>query len=144
MRRVILTRRYRFAVLALLVLFLCGCTSPVQVTWSTETEMNTAGFNLYRGESAAGPFDVKINAQLIPPADDPLTGKDYTYLDKTALPGMTYYYQLQEVEKDGKVNTYGPISARASGFQWWHALVLAALAAGVLALWMVGSKKAVR
>jgi len=138
----IFTRGCRCAALLLFIVLLAACTSPVQVEWSTETEMNTAGFNLYRGESPDGPFSVKINDHLVAPADDPLTGKHYAYLDRTALPGLTYYYQLQEVEKDGKVNTYGPISARASGFQWWHAVVLGALAVGVIALWIRGSKAA--
>jgi hypothetical protein len=130
----------RIAALFLLALVVSACTSPVRVEWTTETEMNTAGFNLYRGESPDGPFDVKINDQLIPPADDPLMGKQYTYVDRSALPGTTYYYQLQEVEKDGKINTHPPIRAEVAGFQWWHALILAALAAIVFFLWLRGSK----
>ena len=57
-----------FPVLVILFVSLAasGCAAPVRVEWSTETEMNTAGFNLYRGESADGPFDVKVNDQLIP------------------------------------------------------------------------------
>ena len=59
----------RLIVLLVILFALSGCAAPVRVEWITETEMNTAGFNLYRGESADGPFDVKVNAQLIPPAD---------------------------------------------------------------------------
>lgn len=106
--------------------------------------MNTAGFNLYRGESPEGPFDVQVNEQLIPPAADPLTGKSYTYIDKTAQAGVTYYYQLQEVERSGRVNTFGPISVRAGAFTGWHALALAALAVGVMALWVFGRREALR
>ncbi|MGQ9491610.1 MAG: hypothetical protein ACUVR4_00790 [Anaerolineae bacterium] len=61
--------------LVFLAVVLTGCTAPVRIEWRTETEINTAGFNLYRSESPAGPFDVKVNDQLIPPAADPLTGK---------------------------------------------------------------------
>ena len=55
--------------------------------------------NLYRGESADGPFDVKVNEQMIPPAADLITGGDYQYVDKTAEPGVTDYYKLEEVEQ---------------------------------------------
>ena len=118
-----------------------GCAAPVRVEWSTETEMNTAGFNLYRGESTDGPFDVKVNDQLIPPAADPLTGGKYQYVDKTARAGVTYYYRLEEVERNGGTNDFGPISVRAGGLEWWHLLALVGLAAVVVALWQLGGRK---
>ena len=114
----------------------------MRVEWSTETEMNTAGFNLYRGESADGPFDVKVNAQLIPPATDPLTGGKYEYVDETARPGVTYFYRLEEVERNGGTNNFGPISVRAGGLEWWHVLVLVLLGGGAAALWFFGGKRA--
>ncbi len=126
--------------LLLLSTLLAGCNAPVRVTWKTETEMNTAGFNLYRGTSPDGPFDTKVNAQLIPPSSDPLTGKEYTYLDTTAQGGGTYYYQLQEVERDGTVNKFGPISVRTGGLQWQHVLLLGGLAVVVVLLWLRGGQ----
>ena len=39
-----------FLVILFVSLAASGCAAPVRVEWSTETEMNTAGFNLYRGE----------------------------------------------------------------------------------------------
>jgi len=131
-----------FLVLLFISLAVSGCTAPVRVEWSTETEMNTAGFNLYRGESADGPFDVKVNAQLIPPATDPLTGGKYEYVDKTARPGVTYYYRLEEVERNGGTNNFGPISVRAGGLEWWHVLVLVLLGVGAAAIWIFGRKRA--
>jgi hypothetical protein len=118
-----------------------GCAAPVRVEWSTETEMNTAGFNLYRGESADGPFDVKVNEQLVAPSADPMTGGKYQYVDKTARPGITYYYRLEEVERNGGTNNFGPISVRAGGLEWWHVLVLVGLAAIAVALWLLGGRK---
>ena len=126
----------------LLMIALSGCTAQVRVEWSTETEMDTAGFNLYRGESADGPFDVKVNDQLIPPAADPMTGGEYEFVDKTARPGVIYYYQLEEVERNGATNSFGPISTRAGGLGWWHILVLVLLGGGAAALWIFGRKRA--
>lgn len=128
------------AAFVLLALLLAGCTVSVRVEWRTETEMNTAGFNLYRGESAAGPFDVKVNDQLIPSSADPLMGGSYSYVDRAARAGVTYYYQLEEVERDGRTNTFGPISVRASGLAWWHLAVLAGLGGLVLFVWVRGGQ----
>jgi hypothetical protein len=128
------------AILAALVVLLGGCSAPVRVTWKTESEMNTAGFNLYRGTSPSGPFDTKVNQDLIPPSADPLTGKEYIYVDQTAQGGVTYYYELQEVERNGMVNRFGPISVRASGLQWPHVVVLGGLAVFVVVLWLRGGR----
>ena len=131
----------RLVTLLVILFASSGCAAPVRVEWSTETEMNTAGFNLYRSESADGPFDVKVNEQIIPPAADPITGGNYQYVDKTAQPGVTYYYKLEEVEKSGGTNSFGPISVRAGGLAWWHVLVLVALAGVAVALWLLGGRK---
>lgn len=129
------------AALLVAALVLGGCTAPVRVTWKTETEMNTAGFNLYRGLSPEGPFDTKVNDALIPPSTDPLTGGDYSYIDRTAQAGVTYYYELQEVERGGAINKFGPISVRPGGLDWRHGLVLGVLALLVLALWWRGGRQ---
>lgn len=130
-----------FLVSLFLLLAASACTAPVRVEWSTETEMNTAGFNLFRGESAEGPFPLKVNAQLIPPAADPLTGGEYSYVDSTAQIGQVYYYQLQEVEKSGSTNSFGPIRVQAGGLDWRLAAVLIPLGLGVLALWVLAGKR---
>ncbi len=121
----------------LLLALLSGCTTTVRVEWSTETELNTAGFNLYRGEAPDGPFPTRVNAQLIPAAADPLAGGSYSYLDHTVRPGHTYYYELQEVEQSGAINRFGPIAVRASWFVWPIAagLALAIILAVLFWLW---------
>ena len=139
-------------ILIILPLAIAACTAPVRVEWSTETEMNTAGFNLYRGEAPDGPFDVRVNDQIIAPAQDPMLGGKYQFVDQTARPGVTYYYQLQEVEKNGSVNAYGPISVRAGGLAWgqgrglkaWQVLIFIALAAVAVALWVIGGRREAR
>jgi hypothetical protein len=113
----------------------------VRVEWATETELNTAGFDLYRSESPDGPFDVKVNDRMIAPSNDPLTGGKYQYVDKTAAPGVTYYYELREIEKGGAVNKYGPISVQAGKLEWWQIAIFVALAAAAVVLWVFGGRK---
>jgi hypothetical protein len=106
--------------------------------------MNTAGFNLYRGESPDGPFDVKVNAALIPASPDPLGGGKYSLIDRTARHGITYYYRLEEVDTAGHVSSHGPIQAKAAPFSGQQALILGALALVVLGLWIWGGRRTAR
>lgn len=87
---------------------------PVLVEWKTASELNTAGFNLYRSEAPGGSL-TQVNTSLIPAAPDPLTGGSYQFKDPNALPGRTYYYMLEEVENGGGTNRYGPIEVQAKG-----------------------------
>lgn len=76
---------------------------PIVVRWSTESEVNTAGFNVYRSTSEEGPWE-KINLQLIPGSPDPLRGGSYVFTDTAVIAGQTYWYELEEVELSGQIN----------------------------------------
>ena len=106
--------------------------SVVLVEWTTESEVETAGFNLYRSESPDGPY-VKVNPDLIPGASDPLLGGHYVYTDTDVVAGRTYYYKLEDVELDGTTTLHGPIevvaqASSSSAFSnlvgWWPLAVL--------------------
>jgi hypothetical protein len=85
----------------------------VIVEWSTASELNTAGYSLFRAETADGPFE-QVNEFLIPGSPDPLTGGDYEFTDTSVIPGTTYYYQLEEVETSGARTNLGVIEVRAT------------------------------
>jgi hypothetical protein len=100
-----------------LTLFLVACSpsvsaSRILVEWKTASELNTAGFNLYRGESPDGPF-VQLNTGMISASPDPVIGGEYRYLDTDVTVGKTYYYQLEDVELGGTSTRHGPISITA-------------------------------
>ncbi len=111
--------RTTFSVLAIISCFLGAqaiyayLNTSIVVEWSTASELNTAGFNLYRGEREDGPFEI-ANEELIPPSDDPLTGGEYSYVDSNIDPGKVYFYNLEEIEMNGNVNLHGPIEIKAS------------------------------
>ncbi len=110
----------------------------VIVEWTTESEVDLAGFNLYRSENPDGPY-VKVNEALIPVSPDPLTGGDYVYTDTTVTVGTTYYYKLEEVELGGKSTMHGPIEVVAQASEAWQSvrpthILAAALLAGVLVI----------
>ena len=102
--------------------------ATVVIEWSTASELDTAGFNLYRGESPSGPF-TKVNATLIPTLGDPLIGGSYSFDDRGLTPGQTYSYRLEEVEYSGNTTTFGPIevTVKRGGL---NELILALVAAG--------------
>lgn len=90
--------------------------ASVVVEWSTASELDTVGFNVYRGERAEGPFDL-ITSQLIPSSADPLVGGEYSYVDRGVVPGHTYFYLLEDISSNGVGGRHGPIEvvAQAGG-----------------------------
>jgi hypothetical protein len=88
--------------------------AEVIIEWTTASELDTAGFNIYRSQQKTDPF-ILINQSLIPPSNDPLTGGDYTYSDTNVTPGKIYYYQLEEIETNGSTTRFEPIEVLARG-----------------------------
>lgn len=86
----------------------------IRVTWETATELENLGFNLYRGESAAGPW-TPLNVELIAPQNPGGTsGAVYEWLDSGVTPGVTVYYRLEDVDIHGASTFHGPVSATAA------------------------------
>lgn len=112
-RRLTLLLAVGLIVFALIVFLVTAATPPaVTVEWSTASELNTAGFNILRGDNPAGPF-TRLNADLIPASPDPLVGGSYVFTDTHVAPGQTYYYQLEEVEFGGGTAPQGTVVAGA-------------------------------
>ncbi len=102
----------------------------IEVEWSTASEMDTAGFNLYRSLTIDGTYE-KINDNLIPASPDPLTGGSYSYIDHEVQPGMMYFYELEDVELNGSSNRSAPIEVKAKSGGWVEittAIVMAGIA----------------
>ena len=88
----------------------------VVLIWTTESEVDNAGFNLRRSEKRASGFTL-LNPALIAGAGTTGERQTYTFTDTSAKPGIEYYYQIEEVAFDGKPATLvtrllpGPVSA---------------------------------
>ena len=79
-------------------------TGEIVVRWITESELNNAGFNILRSETRNGEFS-KINTSLIAGQGTTSERTAYEWKDKSAKPNVVYYYQIQDVSLDGKVQT---------------------------------------
>ena len=79
-------------------------TGAVVVTWSTQSELNNAGFFIKRSQQKDGEFKV-INATMVPGAGTTSEKQFYTYTDTTAQPNVVYYYQIEDVSLDGNRQT---------------------------------------
>ena len=76
----------------------------VVITWSTQSELNNAGFFIKRSQQRDGQFKV-INAAMIQGAGTISEKQFYTYTDTTAQPNVVYYYQIEDVSLDGNHQT---------------------------------------
>ena len=79
-------------------------TDAVVITWSTQSELNNAGFFIKRSQQRDGEFKI-INATMIAGAGTTSEKQFYTYQDTTAQPNVVYYYQIEDVSLDGNRQT---------------------------------------
>ena len=76
----------------------------VVIRWTTESELDNAGFNIYRSESRNGEF-TKVNDQLIQGKGTTAERSTYKWVDTSAKPGVEYYYQIEDVSFAGERET---------------------------------------
>ena len=86
-------------------------TGTVVIHWTTESEVDNAGFNILRSQTKTGEFKV-INAQLIPGAGTTAERNTYTWTDTTAKPNVVYYYQIEDVSLGGERQTLATVRLR--------------------------------
>ena len=73
----------------------------VTIQWTTESELDNAGFNILRSETRDGEF-TKVNEQMIQGKGTTAERSTYKWVDTTAKPGVVYYYQIEDVSFAGE------------------------------------------
>ena len=86
--------------------------NTIDINWVTSSEIDTAGFNIYRDEAENGQYTAKLNPELIPSTGSSTNGVSYNFEDAPVTTGKTYYYKLEAIDLKGYKKTYGPVSAR--------------------------------
>ena len=72
----------------------------VTLKWITESEVDNAGFYIYRSETREGDFKV-INPTMIQGAGTTSERNTYTWTDPTAKPNVAYYYRIEDISHAG-------------------------------------------
>lgn len=72
----------------------------VVLKWTTESELDNAGFNILRSETKNGRFKT-VNSKLIQGAGTTSERHTYTWKDTTAKPNVVYYYRIEDISHAG-------------------------------------------
>jgi DNA-binding beta-propeller fold protein YncE len=80
--------------------------SKVVLKWNTETEIDNAGFNIWRAEGFQ-----KMNKSFIPALGSSVSGSEYNFVDEWVLNGKRYFYLLEDVDTSGISTFHGPVKA---------------------------------
>jgi hypothetical protein len=85
----------------------------IVIRWTTESEIDNAGFNILRSNNRNGEYK-QINTELIQGAGTAGERNTYKWIDPTAKTGVVYYYQIEDVSFAGEHNLL--TTARLKGF----------------------------
>ncbi len=73
----------------------------VVIRWTTESELDNAGFNILRSDSRDGEYK-QVNADLIQGSGTTGERNTYKWVDGSATPDAVYYYQIEDVSFAGE------------------------------------------
>jgi len=81
------------------------------LNWTTQSELNNSGWNIYRANTGNFYYSYLLNDQLIEGFGTTAEQHQYSFEDANEIEnGNTYYYWLESVEYSGNTELFGPIS----------------------------------
>jgi hypothetical protein len=79
------------------------------IRWTTASEVENFGFDVYRSTSEDGPFE-RITAEPIAGAGTTDEPQPYVFVDDTIDPTVGYYYYLESISMQGVRERFSPIN----------------------------------
>ncbi len=76
--------------------------------WTTASEVDNFGFDIYRGTSEDGPFE-RMTAQPLPGAGTVDEPQDYVWYDEDIDPARDYWYYIESISIDNVRERFSPI-----------------------------------
>jgi hypothetical protein len=76
--------------------------------WTTASEVENFGFDIYRSFSEDGPFD-RITAEPIPGAGTTDEPQSYVWVDAEIDPSEDYYYYIESISLGGVREKFSPV-----------------------------------
>ena len=83
--------------------------NSVELYWETASEIDNAGFHLWRSDEESGPY-TRITTQLIPAKGGISWGAEYYHADGNVVSGISYFYRLEDIDFSGDSTFHGPVS----------------------------------
>lgn len=77
------------------------------IRWSTASEVDNFGFDVYRAEREDGPF-TRITQQPVPGAGTSDEPARYEYPDVSIKPDIQYYYYVESISMSGVREKFTP------------------------------------
>jgi hypothetical protein len=78
--------------------------------WSIESEIDNAGFNIWRAEAEDGEY-IQLNDALLSAEGSATQGASYEFIDNDVKNRKTYFYKLEDIDLNGTSTMHGPVSA---------------------------------
>jgi len=90
--------------------------NKVILTWTTQSEVNNLGFEVYRSAEENGEYAMIAsyeNNESLQGAGNSNAAREYTYEDRMLFNGETYWYQIADVDYQGVRTFHGPVSVES-------------------------------
>jgi len=78
------------------------------VRWSTASEVDNFGYDVYRGNSKDGPFE-RITTDPVPGAGTSDETHKYSFVDEKIAPYQSYFYYVESISLAGHRERFTPI-----------------------------------
>jgi len=87
------------------------------IAWTTQSEMDNLGWNIYRSPSQNMGQALQLNTELIPGAGTTTQPTNYQFIDDDIyqIPGYTYWYSIESIDLSGTSCSYGSVSCEIPG-----------------------------
>lgn len=76
--------------------------------WTTASEVDNFGFDIYRSLNEEGPFD-RITTEPMSGAGTTDEPQSYVFVDDTVDPTKDYYYYIESISLGGIRETFSPV-----------------------------------
>lgn len=87
-----------------------GRKDAIEISWTSQTEVNALAYHLYRGNGEHGQF---AEIARLDAAGNSETPQSYHYVDTDVVSSRTYYYQLADEDYEGNLRYHGTVFASA-------------------------------
>lgn len=78
------------------------------ISWSTASESDNFGFDVYRSETEQGPF-VRISTEPLAGGGTTDLPRNYRFVDETIVSGQEYFYYVESISLSGQRQQFTPL-----------------------------------